>query len=162
METERWNALAAMERAYQDEQWEMVCRFAYALGAAGGYLYARGYWGELRARLEQAIHAAETKGSDQDNATFMHNLAILAQHRGDYAKAQDLCQRGLHIKIRLGNPLGIANSLGQLGNLAYMTGDHIEAQRLYEQSLAIAEELGNQAGIAIAVHQLGIPAQERG
>ena len=65
-----------MDRAYGAEQWAQVRGFAWALcRPASGYLGVRGYWGELRARLEQALRAAEAEGHQRDAAAFAGNLA---------------------------------------------------------------------------------------
>ncbi|MCP4534738.1 MAG: hypothetical protein GY831_26400, partial [Delftia sp.] len=63
LQAEHHNILAAMDRAYRQERWAQVRSFAWALcRPVDGYLGVRGYWGELRARLEQAIRAAEAEG----------------------------------------------------------------------------------------------------
>ena len=163
LEAERPNLLAAMDRAYREEQWAQVRRFAWALcRPSSGYLGVRGYWGELRARLEQAVRAAEAEGNKRDTAAFIHNLAILAQDTGEYDEARRLYRQSLEINEELGNRAGIASTLHQLGGLAQDTGEYDKARRLYRQSLEINEELGDRAVIASTLHELGRLAQATG
>jgi len=163
LEAERPNLLAAMDRAYREEQWAQVRRFAWALcRPSSGYLGVRGYWGELRARLEQAVRAAEAEGNKRDTAAFIHNLAILAQDTGEYDEARRLYRQSLEINEELGNRAGIASTLHQLGGLAQDTGEYDKARRLYRQSLEINEELGDRAVIASTLHELGRLAQDTG
>ncbi len=163
LQAEHLNILAAMDRAYREKRWAQVRRFAWALcKPVSGYLGVRGYWGELRARLEQAVRAARAEGDKRETAAFVHNLAILAQNTGNLDEARRLYRASLDIAEELGDRAGIANTLHELGRLAQDTGDHAEARRLYRASLDINEELGNRAGIAITQHQLGILAQDTG
>jgi tetratricopeptide (TPR) repeat protein len=163
LEAERPNLLAAMDRAYREEQWAQVRRFAWALCKPyEGMLYMRGYWAELRARLEQAVRAAESEGHQRYVAAFAGNLATLLMDTGDLAAARREYQPVLAIFEELGDRANMATAYHQLGLLAQGTGDYPEARRLYRQSLDIEEELGNRAGIAITLHQLGRLAQNTG
>jgi len=163
LEAERANVLAAMDRAYREKQWVPVRRFAWALcKPASGYLGVRGYWGELRARLEQAVRAAEIEGHQRDAAAFAGNLATLLMNTGDLEAARREYQRVLAIFEDLGDRANVATAYHQLGLLAQATGDYGEARRLYRQSLDIKEELGNRAGIASTRQQLGALAQVQG
>ena len=163
LEAERPNLLYTMDRAYREEQWPQVRGFAWALcDPASGYLSVRGYWGELRARLEQAVRAAEAEGHQRDAAAFAGNLATLLKNTGDLAAARQEYQRVLAIFEELGERKTVAIFYHQLGVLAQAVGEHDEARRLYRQSLEIEEELGNRADIAGTLHQLGVLAQATG
>ena len=164
LEAERPNLLAAMDRAYREQQWEQVRRFAGALvpREGPGFLMTRGYWGELRARLEQAVRAAEAEGHQRDAAAFAGNLAALMRKTGDLEAARREYQRVLAIFEELGERETVAVIYHQLGLLAQATGEYDEARRLYRQSLDIKEELGNRAGIASSLHELGRLAQATG
>ncbi len=162
LEAERPHLLAAMDRAYREEQWTQVRRFAWALGAAGGYLYVRGYWDELRARLEQAVHAAEAEGHRRDAAALAGNLAALLYQTGDLEAAGREYRRVLAIFEELDERESVATIYHQLGMLAQATGDYAQARDLYQRSLDIAEELGDRAGVARTLHQLGRLAQAEG
>jgi tetratricopeptide (TPR) repeat protein len=163
LEAERPDILAAMDRAYQEKQWAQVRRFAWALcNPVSGYLGVRGYWGELRTRLEQAIRAADAEGYRRDAAAFSWCQAILLQNLGELNTARQEYERMMVIFDELGERTSVAGLLHQLGRLAEDTGDYAEARRLYRQSLDINEELGNRAGIASTLHQLGVLAQGTG
>jgi tetratricopeptide (TPR) repeat protein len=164
LEAERDNLLAAMDRAYAEEGWAQVWGFAWALGPSGGpgFLMVRGYWGELRVRLEQAVRAAEAEGHQRDAAAFSGNLAAVLQDTGDLAAARREYQRVLAIFEELGERKSVATAYHQLGVLAQATGAYDEARRLYRQSLEIKEELRDKAGLASTLHELGRLAQATG
>ncbi|MBU0493119.1 MAG: tetratricopeptide repeat protein [Chloroflexi bacterium] len=159
LEAERPNLLAAMDRAYQAEQWATVRRFMWALDE---YLDVRGYWSERRTRLEQAIRAAEAEGHQRDAAAFGANWAGVLYRTGNWATARWEYQRVLTIFEELGKPLEIATVYHQLGLLAQSTGAHAEARQLYHHSLDIVEEQGDMASIAKTLNQLGSLAQDTG
>lgn len=156
LEAERPHVLASLDYARENGDWEQVRSFAQALcQPSDGYLAARGYWGELRTRLEQALEAARTLGHRHDEAPFIYNLAVLAQAEARYEEARQLYRQSLEIREHLGDREGVVESLFQLGRVAQAVGDHVEAQRLYRRSLEIADELNNQAGAAATLHRLG-------
>jgi len=163
METERVNVLAAMDRAYGREDWGAVRRLAWALCTpASGYLSVRGYWAELRTRLEQTIHAAEAEDQERDAAAFAGNLATLLYRIGELDAARREHQRVLGIFEGLGEQKNIAVAYHQLGMLAQAQGDYERARGLYRQSLEIAQELGNRAYVATSMHNLATLAQTEG
>ncbi|MGA9351816.1 MAG: tetratricopeptide repeat protein, partial [Anaerolineae bacterium] len=163
LEAERPNVLAAMDRAYREQQWAQVRRFAWALCRPySGYLGVRGYWGELRTRLEQAVRAAEVEGHQRDAAAFSWCQAILLGNLGDLDTARQEYERTLAIFDELGERSSVAGLLHELGVLAQATGEYDQARRLYRQSLDINEELGDRAGIARTLHELGRLAQATG
>ena len=163
MEAERPNLLAAMDRAYREEQWTQVRSFAWALCTpSSGYLGVRGYWGEQRVRLKQAVRAAEAEGHQRDAAAFAVSLATLLYQTGDLEAAHREYQRVLVIFEELGERETVAGIYLQLGVLAQATGEYDEARRLYWQSLDINEELGNWAVIASTLHNLAALAQATG
>jgi len=93
---------------------------------------------------------------------WIHQLGILAQHRGDYDEAARLYQRSLDINERLGGEADMASNYHNLGALAQARGDYDEAARLYQRSLDIKERIGNEAGMASTYHHLGWLAQAQG
>jgi tetratricopeptide (TPR) repeat protein len=160
LEAEHAQLLAGMNYARQERNWELVRRYAEALCLpSGGYLSARGYWGELQVRLAEAAEAARALGHRQEEATSVGKLAVLAQVEGRYEEAQQLHQQSLEISERRGDREGMAESLYQLGRVAQARGDAVDAQRLYRRSLEVAEELGDRAGAAATLYRLGGLAQ---
>ncbi len=139
-----------MDHAYREQQWEGVRRIAGALTIDGihGFLPVRGYWSDLRVRLEQAVFAAEAEGRQREAAAFAANLAELLRRTGDLETARQEYQRVLAIFEALGEREAVATVYHQLGMLAHDAGNYVEAGHLYQQSLDIEEALENQAGIA--------------
>jgi tetratricopeptide (TPR) repeat protein len=95
-------------------------------------------------------------------ASYIHELGILAQSRGDYETAEQRYTQSLQIKERLGNQAGLASSYHQLGMLAQDRGDYETAEQRYTQSLQIEERLGNQAGLATSHATLAMLMTDRG
>ena len=163
LEAERPNLLAAMDRAYREQQWEQVRRFAGALcDPVSGYLGVRGYWGELRARLEQAVRAAEAEGHRRDTAAFAGNLATLLMDTGDLEAARRGYRGTLIIFEELRDKTGAAQMLWGLAMLAQAQGDYTEARRQYEEALLVFQELGDKRNEAGVLHELGRLAQATG
>ena len=159
LEAERSNILAAMDWAARGERWARVRRFAWALDS---YLDTRGYWGEYRRCLEQALRAARAGGEERESAAFAYNLGNLAYSTGERDEARRLYGQSLEMAEALGDRAGVAKTLHQLGRLAQDTGDLDEARRLYGQSLEMKEALGNRAGVATTLGQLGMLAYSTG
>ncbi|GAA4308014.1 hypothetical protein GCM10023086_26750 [Streptomyces venetus] len=95
-------------------------------------------------------------------ASYIHQLGIIAQERGDYQQAEEHYRASLTISEELGDRSGIADSYHQFGIIAQERGDYQQAEGHYRASLTISEELGDRSGIATSYHQLGIIAQLRG
>ncbi|MDM8528940.1 tetratricopeptide repeat protein, partial [Anaerolineales bacterium HSG24] len=134
LEVELINILNGMQRAYDNQAWSMVRRFASAISIPiTGVLGVRGHWEQLHTCLGQAITAAQTEGHQQNEAAFLHNAAILAQDTGDYETARQRYEQALEIKEALGDKAGLASSYHQLGWLAHNTGDYETARQRYEQ-----------------------------
>jgi hypothetical protein len=70
LEAEHANLLAAMDRAYESGDWEVVTRLMWGLD---DYLLVRGYWSECRRCLEQAIEAANEVKNEFDQAAFIEH-----------------------------------------------------------------------------------------
>jgi len=157
--------LTAMDRAHQQEQWERVRRFGWALcNPIDGCSRIRGHWGELRFRLRQAMHAAETEGHRRDAAGFAANLATMLMDSGDPEAAAREYQHALAVFEEIGECRTLATLYHQLGLLAQNTGKYVEVQHLFEKSIEISEELGSVGPVVLAatLNQLGMLAQVTG
>ena len=149
LEDEQPTVLVAMDRAYRDERWEQVLRFATAFcHPINGYLGVRGYWSELCTRLEQAIRAAEASNDQYNLAVFREQRAALLMNIGDRVTARNEYQRVLEFWQAQGSHGNEAFVMQQLGVLAKDTGDYAEAQRFYSQSLEAFRKVGNRVGIS--------------
>ena len=160
LEAEHANLLAAMDRAYKLEAWEVVTGFGRAIcPPATGYLYVRGYWTEARRRLAQAAEAARRLGDHHSEGAFANATAAICANQGDLDQARQEYERALRIAREHGYRQGEAATLHQLGILAQDTGDYDQARRLYQQSLDIAQQLGDKDGNARSLAQLGRVAE---
>jgi tetratricopeptide (TPR) repeat protein len=72
-------------------------------------------------RTEELYEQADAKG---DQARLVHTLGYIAQHKGDFARAQALFQESLTDFRELGNHRGIAECLAGLAGLAAEQGKH--------------------------------------
>ncbi|MCB8951888.1 MAG: tetratricopeptide repeat protein [Ardenticatenales bacterium] len=157
LERARADVLLALDRAYAAGAWAQVRRFVWAVGdPANGYLGVRGYWEELRKRLEQAVAAAEAEGNKGELAAFVHNLAVAAQATGEMDLARRRYEESLAIERELGNRAGIAITLGQLANLEDDEGNEAEAERLYREAIVMGEQIGDVAGMSIDLFNLAL------
>ena len=119
-----------------------------------------GRWDDERKLVNRQLQ--DTRLSKSRQATWHHQLGVLAQARGDYDTAHDRYQQSLTIFETLGDRVGMANTYHQLGVLAQARGDYDTAHSFYERALHIKEELGDRAGMANTYHQLGVLAQAWG
>ena len=169
LETDRDNILAgmdlaaALQKSDEVETQRTASRWTIAFtGSMGSYLGIRGYWDELRLRLQQAIEAARIVGEVSVMAGCINDLGIQNQKIGNYDEARRLYQESLKIEQELGDKRGISRSLHALGILAQDTSDYDEAHRLYQESLKIKQELGDKSSVSMTLHQLGTLAQDTG
>lgn len=159
LEAEKDNLLAAMDVAFQRQDWESAMAIR---DASQDFLDLRGYWDEALQYGELAAQAALQAGDEWGIARFTHNLAIIHQRRGKLEQARTFYDESLKIKKKVGDQRGIAGTRHQLGRLAQDQGKIEEAKRLYNESLEINKKLDNQDDLAITLHQLAIIAQVQG
>ncbi len=159
MEAERENLLAAMDVAFQRQDWISVMIIRAALEE---FLDLRGHWDKAIQYGEQAVQAAHHVGNEQALAYFTNNLAVIHHQRGNLEEAQRLYDKSLEIRKKLGEQISIAPTLHNLAIIAQAQGEINEARRLYNESLEIAKKLGHQRGIAQTLHQLGKLARGQG
>jgi len=159
LEAEHANLLAAMDRAYELESWEVVIRLMWGLD---DYLYVRGYWNEYKRRLAQAAEAARRLGDRENEAAFVGNAAIVAQSQGDYQVARQLHEQCAEMRRQQGDQRNLAAVLHQLGMLAQDTGDYDQARRLYTQAAVTFEALGAKSGLASNLAQTALLEEKEG
>lgn len=90
-----------------------------AAGVNRGIITQLDTWGawEWEERLTRDT-LASMPDSSSEAAALLHQLGMVAQHRGDYDGALDWYRKSLAIEEQLGNRAGMANSYGQLGMVA--------------------------------------------
>jgi tetratricopeptide (TPR) repeat protein len=82
----------------------------------GHYDLARKYYEECEALLRDS-------GDQGDVARFAHSLGYLAQHEGDYARAESQFRKSLVMFRRLGNRRGMAECMAGLAGLKARQGN---------------------------------------
>ena len=159
LEAERENLLAAMDAAFEAQQWQEVMSINVALSE---FLNVRGYWDEAIRRGQQAVEAARTQKEKGLVAAFAGNVANIRQNRGEYSEAKEAHLQAVVAFKELGDDVNVAIGLHQLAMLAQAQGDIDEARKLYGESLEINKRLGDHRGIASTLHQLGRLSEEQG
>jgi tetratricopeptide (TPR) repeat protein len=76
-------------------------------------------------------------------------------------RAQIYFERELALRIKIGEPLGIAGALGGCSFVAMLTGNLDQAQQLSEQALVLRRSVDDQKGIAWSLYDLGFIALVR-
>ncbi len=159
LEAERENLLAAMDAAFEGQQWQEVMTITNALWQ---FLKVRGYWDEAVRRGQQAVEAAHAMKDKGPVAVFATNIAIIRQNLGEYSEAKEALSQAVVAFKELGEDQNVAAVLHQQGRLAQAQGDIDEARKLYGESLETNKRLGNQSGIASTLNQLAALAQAQG
>jgi tetratricopeptide (TPR) repeat protein len=106
----------------------------------------RGYFGEGRERLANALAHLGAQGPTRARADALNGAGNLADHQGDYAAARAFYEESLAIRRTLGDRRGLARSLGNLGILAARDGDYEGARALHEETRALLRGLGDRTG----------------
>jgi tetratricopeptide (TPR) repeat protein len=114
-------------------------------------------WGELdqEAALIEETLAWHPPRSPQ-RAAWIHELAKIAQVRGDHAEAERCYWQSLEMYASAGDDAAVSRIQHRLGILAQARGDYAEAERRYQQ----ARRLAQQADRAAAGRQ-GRPSDAR-
>ncbi len=166
LEAEYDNLRAALSWSLErGEETELGLRVA---GALGQFWYLRGYLGEGRRWLEEAL-AKSSPASTAARANALHRLSFLAYLQGDLDRAQEASEEGLKLEgveqfWDIAGRRSVAAGLGRLmlGIVASAQGDSERAIQLYEKSLALSRKIGDKRGIADNLLWLGIEMRPRG
>ena len=166
LEAEHDNLRAALSWSLErGEEAELGLRVA---GALGQFWYLRGYLGEGRRWLEEAL-AKSSPASTAARANALHRLSFLAYLQGDLDRAQEASEEGLKLEgveqfWDIAGRRSVAAGLGRLmlGIVASAQGDSERAIQLYEKSLALSRKVGDKRGIADNLLLLGIEMRPRG
>jgi predicted ATPase/class 3 adenylate cyclase len=159
LEREHDNLRAALEWSLRGKQAVEGLRLVVALSR---FWDVRGYIGEGRRRLTEALALGEAAARAPMRAEALRWAGILALHQGDHAAAKALFEQGLIIDRQLENKWGIARTLNNLGLIAREQGDLPAARAFHEESLAIRRESSDKLGIAAALNNLGLVSQAQG
>jgi predicted ATPase/DNA-binding NarL/FixJ family response regulator len=165
LEAEHDNLRATLSWSLErGEEAELGLRVA---GALGQFWYLRGYLGEGRRWLEEAL-AKASPASTAARARALHRLSFLAYLQGDLDRAQEASEEGLKLEgveqfwDIAGRISAAAGLRVMLGLVVSEQGDSERAIQLYEESLAFSRKVGDKRGIADNLLLLGIEMRYRG
>jgi predicted ATPase/DNA-binding CsgD family transcriptional regulator len=136
-------------------------------GALGQFWYLRGYPGEGRRWLEEAL-AKAGPASTAARASALRRLSFLAYLQGDLDRAQEAIKEGLKLEgveqfwDIAGRRSVAADLRHKLGLVVSARGDSERAIQLYEESLALSRKVGDERGVADNLLLLGIEMRSRG
>ncbi|NKI44153.1 tetratricopeptide repeat protein [Streptomyces physcomitrii] len=109
-----------------------------------------------------ALPALEQPEDAATRASVLHNLALLALTREDFARAHRLDSEGRDLAAAAGEPLVEAECLHGIGAALVAQRDYPPACAPLERCLALFEELGDEDAVAAAAHSLAMARQELG
>jgi predicted ATPase/class 3 adenylate cyclase len=157
LETDHDNLRVALRWLLEHERPEMVLRLA---GALWRFWYARGYLGEGRRWLEEAL--ALSGEATALRVRVLNGAGHLAWTQGDLKQAATLREEGLKLSRQMGDKAGVAASLNGLSFVARMRGEYLAARSLAQQALAIHRELSDRWGIGLSLFLSGAAATFQG
>ncbi len=109
---------------------------------------------------EATIATAERDGERTVLTEALRRLAVLRHHRGDSAKARELCRRSYEVAREIGNDLLAGEALNTSGGIDMMTGSPEDAEMSFLQALELG---GSSSELHARVEQnLGILANIQG
>jgi predicted ATPase/class 3 adenylate cyclase len=159
LDPEHDNMRVALAWTIKRRNTELGLRLA---GALRPFWYARGYFGEGRRWLEEALAKAEERASVAVRLKALESLSWLADLQGDLERAEVVAEEGLALSAEAGIGGSVAASLrGILADVAETRGDYERAERLYEDSLELYREAGDRRGIAWILGGLGNLSNDR-
>jgi predicted ATPase/DNA-binding SARP family transcriptional activator len=151
LEAEHDNLRTALSWSLErGEEAELGLRVGEALGQ---FWYLRGYFGEGRRWLEEAL-AKASPASTAARANALRRLSFLAFMQGDLDRAQEAGEEGLNLeRVKqfwdiAGRRSIAAGLLHMLGLVMSARGDPERAIHLYEESLVFSRKVGDERGIA--------------
>ena len=129
--------------------------------ALGRFWQIRGYFGEGRAQIMQAITRAGGECPAAYRADALGWASLFATYQGN-AAGEELARQALDLWEEAGDSSGKSAALGCLGVAAMNRGDYPAARAAFAQSLTAAREAQDNAGIASALGYMGIVAASEG
>jgi predicted ATPase/class 3 adenylate cyclase len=140
---------------------------ALRMGAAlGEFWYLRGYFGEGRRWLEEAL-AKSSRTPTATRARALQRVSWLAYLQGDLDRAEEASQEGLGLEgVELFRTAGGDSTAAELQRvLGMVIGNRGERERqtqLLEESLSLSREVGSLRGMASSIFILGAAWRIRG
>jgi tetratricopeptide (TPR) repeat protein len=149
---ERENLLAAVEWAYNGQDWPLVVRLA---GNLVRFFNLRTLWADWVWTHERALEAARRAGDRRGEGQTLTNLGNVYQLQGRWKEAIAKYKKALEICRSLGDRHGEGQTLTNLGNVYAQQGRWEEAIANYKEALETFRELGDRHGEAQTLANLG-------
>jgi non-specific serine/threonine protein kinase len=105
--------------------------------------------------LEESLALSQELHDRGEMSWALVNLARVAEHDGDSARAEQLAEHGVSVSRELDDHWYIAQALERLGEVVRLQGDYVRAAALYEESLTLSLARGDKRNIATVLHNLG-------
>ena len=159
LEQEHNNMRAALSWAISHQEDEIALQLG---GALQWFWFARGYYGEGRSWLEQAL-TGEDGASTAALAKGLDAVGWLAQEQGDINRAAEAAENGLKLgdEEAVGNVI-VADLKHVLGETARHHGDYDLATEYYKEGLELYREADDRRGVAWSLGSLANVAGDRG
>ncbi|MEA2514462.1 MAG: hypothetical protein QOJ59_3949, partial [Thermomicrobiales bacterium] len=145
------NLRAGLAWASERDDTTTFLRLAVALQS---HWTMRGRAAEGRAWLDRALAVCETAPLPL-RAAVVRAAGWIARHQGDYARAEELGERGLALSREHGDPLAVAHALTLLGWVADEQGQFARARTYHEEALAWGRRLPDPAWSAWSMRSIG-------
>src|SRR5918993_2246962 len=159
LETEHDNMRAALSWTLEHEEAQLALRLG---GALRLFWSARGYYGEGRRWLEQAL-SVEGRTSAGARAKALDGVGWLASEQRDIDRAEAAAAEGLKLSEESGIGGAIlADFKNLLGEAAWLRSDYERAAKLFEEGLMLHREARNTRGVAWSVCSLANTSSELG
>jgi CHAT domain-containing protein/tetratricopeptide (TPR) repeat protein len=128
----------------------------------GFLLLEIGDYEEATLQIKQSLELLKQIGATEtpDYATFLDNLALVNQSKGNYAEAEKLYIKSRDIRLRnfTKKAPDYALSMNHLASLAHEIGDYKKAKDLYIQSLNIIKNYEGERSPEYANYQSNLAA----
>jgi predicted ATPase/DNA-binding SARP family transcriptional activator/DNA-binding CsgD family transcriptional regulator len=158
LEMEHDNHRAALSWSLeQGENTNLGLRMGAALGE---FWYLRGYLGEGRRWLEEAL-VKSSRASTAARARTLQRVSWLAFQQGDLSRAKRASEEGLELEgvdlLRTGGGNSVTAELQiTLGLVLNSQGEFERATALFNRSLALSREADSVRGVATSLFRLGM------
>ncbi|MCA0354134.1 MAG: tetratricopeptide repeat protein [Chloroflexi bacterium] len=161
-EHDLFNFRAALEFFFTQRQIEQNVQLATSLA---DLWYLRGYAGEGRRWLAQAIDQAQTTQTTLEPTLWIEALnaaGYLAYHQGDYGDAAQTFSQSRQLIETANDQVGMARVYNNLGLIAHWQGQYAQSEALLNDSLQIWRKLDLSMAISSLVCNLGALQLDRG
>jgi len=156
---ERENLLAAVEWAYDAQEWPLVGQVAENQHE---WQDIRALWVERERNDLLAVEAARQEDNKRQQGIALGNLGSVYLKEGGWEQAIGSFEKALAVFRELGNRRGEGATLTNLGSVYLQQGRWEEAIGCHERALPVFRELGDRRGEGATLTNLGVVYLEQG